>query len=271
MLHLLALEARGLPGGDVVPWQDQFQYPFSGSYDHYVMERSWNFDERRVFVDAIVCMLATFTGDIRFQPNGYSESFYHLPSLLGLLGIVLGFVGLLGIYDDKPNWLQWLVFYLLVKLVALAASGLADFWTLRKCDSWLTSPERNTSPNEQLTELAEAGVCPWARLAYAVGSCMVVAFWTYCTYFTYTYWQQLECNPAYPIDFGAERHGAQGRWDHFQVKDPRLPEHEEGLPLLPQHLMHEESEVDGYGTQTQKVRTQPSHYGPDGQEMDSEA
>ncbi|CAK9114049.1 unnamed protein product [Durusdinium trenchii] len=224
-----------------------------------------------VFVDAIVCMLATFTGDIRFQPNGYSESFYHLPSLLGLLGIVLGFVGLLGIYDDKPNWLQWLVFYLLVKLVALAASGLADFWTLRKCDSWLTSPERNTSPNEQLTELAEAGVCPWARLAYAVGSCMVVAFWTYCTYFTYTYWQQLECNPAYPIDFGAERHGAQGRWDHFQVKDPRLPEHEEGLPLLPQHLMHEESEVDGYGTQTQKVRTQPSHYGPDGQEMDSEA
>ena len=72
--------------------------------------------------------------------------------------------------------------------------------------------------------------------------------------------QRLQTNPAYPIDFGAEKHGLEGRWDHFQVKDlcgtdrntlvlkdvircyrmcfhaedPRLPEHEEGLPLLPQ-------------------------------------
>lgn len=60
---------------------------------------------------------------------------------------------------------------------------------------------------------------------------------------------RLECNPAYPIEFGLEKHSAGGRWDHFQVKDPRLPEQEEGLPLLPQHLMHEESEPQ-YGTQT---------------------
>jgi len=26
----------------------------------------------------------------------------------------------------------------------------------------------------------------------------------------------------------------------YRLKDPRLPEHEEGQPLLPQHLMHEE-------------------------------
>lgn len=215
-----------------------------------------------VFVDSILCILATFTGDIRFQPNGYSESFYHIPSVLGIFGVVLGFTGLLGIYDDKPGWLQWLVFFLVAKFVALGASSVADFMALRKCDSWLTSPERMVQDNEQLTKLAEAGVCPWARLAYALGASVLLLFWGYCTYFTYIYWQQLECNPAYPIDFGA---GTDRRWDQFHVKDPRLPEHEEGQPLLPQHLMHEEPETH-YGA-SEANRKYSNHYGPDGQEM----
>lgn len=214
-----------------------------------------------VFMDSIVCILAIFTGDIRFQPNGYSESLYHVPSVLGILGVVLGFTGLLGIYDDKPGWLQWLVYFLFLKLIALGSSSVADFFTLRKCDSWLTSAERSVQDNLQLTKLAEAGVCPWARLAYGLGATVVLLFWTYCTYFTWVYWQQLECNPAYPIDFGA---GVDRRWDQFHVKDPRLSEHEEGQPLLPQHLMHEESEAQ-YGTQ--KSQKHSDHYGPDGQEM----
>ena len=43
-----------------------------------------------VFLDAVLSLLATFTGDIRLQPNGYSERFYHLPSVLGIFGLVLG-------------------------------------------------------------------------------------------------------------------------------------------------------------------------------------
>ncbi|OLP79189.1 hypothetical protein AK812_SmicGene40557 [Symbiodinium microadriaticum] len=107
-------------------------------------------------------------------------------------------------------------------------------------------------------------VCPWARLAYIVGSLMLQGFWVYCFFHTYSYWRQsspfrprLQTNPAYLIDFGAEKHGLEGRWDHFQVKDPRLPEHEEGLPLLPQLR---ESE---YGS-AEKAKLR---YGPDGQEM----
>lgn len=67
----------------------------------------------------------------------------------------------------------YLVAYLFVKLAALGASSAADFATLRKCDSWLTLPDHDQNP--QLTELAEAGVCPWARLAYGLGSCLVFA------------------------------------------------------------------------------------------------
>ncbi|CAE7615905.1 unnamed protein product [Symbiodinium sp. CCMP2456] len=209
------------------------------------------------FFDSIVCIVATLTGDIRFQPNGYNEHFYRVPVFIGVFGVFFGFSGLLGIYDDKPEWLRWLVYYLGVKQVALLATSIADYSTLWKCESWPTSSERARETNEQLLQLAEAGVCPWARLAYIVGSLMVQGFWVYCFYHTYSYWRQLQTNPAYPIDFGAEKHGLEGRWDHFQVKDPRLPEHEEGLPLLPQLR---ESE---YGS-AEKAKLR---YGPDGQEM----
>ncbi|CAJ1356432.1 unnamed protein product, partial [Effrenium voratum] len=92
----------------------------------------------------------------------------------------------------------------------------------------------------------------------------LLRFWAYCTYHAYTYWKQVQCNPSYPIDFGDERHGTSGRWDAFQVKDPRLPENEEGQPLLPQHMMHEEEEATpapAYGT------AEHNRYGPDAQEM----
>ncbi|CAJ1388334.1 unnamed protein product [Effrenium voratum] len=217
-----------------------------------------------VFMDGVLCVVATFTADIRFQPNGYNERFYRLPTFVGVFGLFLGFIGLLGTHDDKPAWIQWLVYFLFLKFLALFIACAADYSTLFKCDSWLSSTERLTHPNEQLTALAESGVCPWARLAYTVGAAMLLAFWAYCTYHAYTYWKQVQCNPSYPIDFGHERHGTSGRWDAFQVKDPRLPENEEGQPLLPQHMMHEEEEATpapAYGT------AEHNRYGPDAQEM----
>lgn len=39
--------------------------------------------------------------------------------------------------SERPSvsrgWLQWLVYFLFLKLIALGASSLADFFTLRKC------------------------------------------------------------------------------------------------------------------------------------------
>ncbi|CAE7255167.1 unnamed protein product [Symbiodinium sp. KB8] len=107
------------------------------------------------FFDSIVCIVATLTGDIRFQPNGYNEHFYRVPVFIGVFGIFFGFSGLLGIYDDKPEWLRWLVHYLGVKQVALLATSIADYSTLWKCESWPTSSERARETNEQLLQLAE--------------------------------------------------------------------------------------------------------------------
>eukprot|EP00440_Ansanella_granifera_P017303 gb/GFBE01018792.1/.p1 GENE.gb/GFBE01018792.1/~~gb/GFBE01018792.1/.p1 ORF type:complete len:254 (+),score=53.46 gb/GFBE01018792.1/:1-762(+) len=218
-----------------------------------------------VWFDAILCTVATFTGDIRFQPNGYNQAFYRVPTFVGVPGIFIGFIGILGIYDDKPEWVRWLVYFLFVKLAALVTASVADYWTLRKCDSWLSSTEHLTTENEQLTVLAEAEVCPWARLAYLVGSSIIILFWAYCTHHTYYYMQQIEANPGYQIDFGIEKHDTKGRWDFYQVKDPRLSQEEENQPLLPQlHATDEETEHAGYGSAPNF--NSATGYGPDGQQ-----
>eukprot|EP00439_Symbiodinium_sp_Y106_P066340 s1806_g10.t2 len=194
------------------------------------------------FFDSIVCIVATLTGDIRFQPNGYNEHFYRVPVFIGVFGIFFGFSGLLGIYDDKPEWLRWLVYYLGVKQVALLATSIADYSTLWKCESWPTSSER--------------------------------------FYHTYSYWRQLQTNPAYPIDFGAEKHGLEGRWDHFQVKDlcgtdrntlVFLCFHSSetlvnmAIKVFRSHFMFVPKESEYGSAEKAKLR-----YGPDGQEMGDE-
>ena len=40
---------------------------------------------------------------------------------------------LLGRRGTPRGWLQWLVFFLVAKFVALGASSVADFMALRKC------------------------------------------------------------------------------------------------------------------------------------------
>lgn len=216
------------------------------------------------FVDSITCIVASLTGDIRFQPNGYNQHMYRVPSFIGVPGLFFGFIGILGIYDDKPGWVRALLNYLYLKVVAIAVSSIADYWTLQKCDSWLSSSERIDHPNEQLTKVAESGVCPWARLSYAVGMGIVFLIWLYCTYKLYTYLRQIDCNPTYPVDFGYEKHDVQGRWQHFQVKDPRPTEADENDPLL-----HEKQEDEEYGSMTIKQDDVVIGYGPDGQPLPS--
>mmetsp|Transcript_77808 Transcript_77808/g.137219 ORF Transcript_77808/g.137219 Transcript_77808/m.137219 type:complete len:252 (+) Transcript_77808:233-988(+) len=217
-----------------------------------------------VVTDAMVCIIASMTGDIRFQPNGYSETFYHLPTYVGVGGLFFGMIGILGIYDDKPDWMRALVYFLFCKVAAIAVSCLADYITLGKCNSWLSSIEHITNENEQLTKLAEADLCPFGRFAYALGASIVITFWVYCTYKTWLYLKQIELNPAYPLDFGIEKHDSTARWKFFQVKDPRLDPDEEDDPLLRGHE-DEEEEMTTRSTGTTNFTKNAGSYGPDGQ------
>lgn len=172
------------------------------------------------FMNSIVCVLALLTDDVRFQANGYSVALYHLPSIIGSLGLLLGFIGLLGVYDDKPLLLKVFNWWLSFKIIAQLVTAIADYWMLTKCDSWLNTTEHLTAGNAQLDALAEQQVCPWARWAYILGASLDLAFWIYLAARSFSYQWQIELNPPHAIDFGREHYDKESRWRLFQVKSP---------------------------------------------------
>mmetsp|Transcript_115584 Transcript_115584/g.338112 ORF Transcript_115584/g.338112 Transcript_115584/m.338112 type:complete len:293 (+) Transcript_115584:128-1006(+) len=176
------------------------------------------------FINSIVCILALLTDDIRFQANGYNLTLYHLPSAVGSLGLLVGFIGLLGVYDDKPMLLKVFNWWLSLKIVAQLVTAIADYWTLWKCDSWLNSTEHLSAHNTQLDALAEQGVCPWARWAYILGAGLDIGFWFFLAVRSFSYQWQVELNPPYAIDFGREQYDKEARWKLFQVKSPQREE-----------------------------------------------
>jgi hypothetical protein len=174
-----------------------------------------------IFTMSLINILALFTGDIRFQGNGYTLWLYNAPSAVGALGLVFGFVGLLGVYDDKPQWVQAFLLFFLFKIFIMMVTGFFDYRSLKLCDSWMSVPEHLQTPNPQMEVLAQNDVCPWARWAYVLGTSIDLGFNVYFFYCVYVYYRQIVVNPPYPIDFGNEKHDVYGRWRMYQVKDPR--------------------------------------------------
>mmetsp|Transcript_49840 Transcript_49840/g.115736 ORF Transcript_49840/g.115736 Transcript_49840/m.115736 type:complete len:296 (-) Transcript_49840:62-949(-) len=215
------------------------------------------------FSHSILCILALLTNDIRFQANGYSATFYSLPSAIGAVGLLVGFIGLLGVYDDKPLLLKVFNYWLAAKIIAMIVAALADFYMLRKCDSWMNTTEHVKANNVQLERLAEQHVCPWARWAYAVGASIDILFWCYLLVRSFSFQLQLEANPAYAIDFGRERFDKEARWRLYQVKDPgRAPKEQVPFEL-------DQSNSLGYGSTNEHQGAEsdgavPYVYEPDG-------
>lgn len=174
-----------------------------------------------IFTMSLVCIIALFTGDVRFQANGYALWLYYAPSAVGALGLAFGFIGLLGIYDDKPTWVQAFLGFFVFKIVVMVFTAVFDYRNLHKCDSWLTVPEHLTDPNPQLEVLAMNNICPWARWSFLIGTTLDVGFNCYLLFCVFCYYKQIALNPPYSIDFGDEKYDVAGRWRAYQVKDPR--------------------------------------------------
>lgn len=174
-----------------------------------------------IFMSGVLSVVALFTGEVIFQPNGYNSKFYNIPNLVGIPGLIFGFVGLMGVYDDQGGLIRAFNYYFMVKFVASLATIGADFYTLSKCDTWMSNSNLVALNNQQMQQLSQMGVCPWARWSYGVGCSLDVLFWGYCLYKSLGYMWHLDLNPAYPIDFGSERFDVEGRWKFYQVKDPK--------------------------------------------------
>lgn len=207
-----------------------------------------------VFVSSMVSILALLTSDIRFRATGYSQTFYHLPEIVGAFGIVFGFVGLLGTYDDKWHQLWWFNRYFFVKLVAMSVAVFADFVTLQRCELWENDADSGSNP--QLLAISKEGICAWARVSYLVGCSIDVGVWAYLFVCTYTFEDYVRCNPPYVIDFGGRGYDAQSRWDFYKVKDPR-----KDRPLDVVSGFDEEDPFAQYGAARQDDEV--GRYGPD--------
>lgn len=213
-----------------------------------------------VWVNSLVCILALLTGDVRFQPTGYNLHFYRLPPVVGVFGIVIGFFGVMGAYEDKHRWVYWLNRFLVVKIVADIVTRCADYYTLRQCDSWLDSTSRQgevgyghaglnwVSSNPQLSSLAEAHVCPWARWAYLLGAALDTVLWCYFLHRCYMYELHLAQPTRYQIDFGVENSTGEARWRLYQVKGPQAKRKTKRGPAEEESPEEEESIMKDYGS-----------------------
>lgn len=218
------------------------------------------------FGNSLVCALALISHDIRFQPNGYNPDFYYLPQVVGLLGIVLGFVGLLGVYDDKPNWVQAFGYFMYVNWIAMVVAVIGDYVVLRKCDDWLV--DYPDSKNVAMNQIAKSGVCSFALKAYVVGSGVALAVWGYFTWKVRVYINTLAVNLPYEIDFGNANHSMEDTWLKYQVKDPR-PDMDYAENLRKQRMADKAKEAEEKHTKEYYGSMESGHgrYGPDGMEQ----
>lgn len=214
---------------------------------------------------SVINILALFTGDIRFQGNGYNLTWYWVPSIVGAFGLIFGFVGLLGVYDDKPRWMRAFNYWLLVRLIVEGISIAADFWTLGGCEGWLDDPAHTESYNPQMWALADQDVCKWARWAYSMGCSVDLLLGAYFTYCSWLYMRIIERNPPYAIDFGLERYDVASRWKRYKARTPSFPpsyafsKDEESVPLqgdFDYGSVGQQDDLDGIGA-----------FGPDGMQM----
>lgn len=236
------------------------------------------------WASGLICIMAIFTGDVRMQGNGYNLTFYMLPSIVGSFGLIFGFLGLLAIYDSSARLMRNFNWFLYAKIIAMLVAMIADFYSLSNCDGFMFSEKHvkeksyghlgldHEGNNPQIEKLAEAGLCPQARTAYLLGCAIDLGAWMYFAWSSYAFQRRLESGARHPIEFGAESHNQNARWNFFMVKDPGS----DAPPRTAKHLPKVNEEAQ-YGSLVPPAHTmlddsfQPASGGPGAYDMEGGA
>jgi len=185
---------------------------------------------------------------ISLQSGGYNQFFLRLSSIVGIIGIPLSFVGFLGIYDDKPSWMQVFLHFCQFRLFCNVVVFLADLYTLRECEGFAALPVDIRPVNPAMLELSSRHMCFWGRCAYILGFAISTLVDLYFLYKVWSYYSQIMLNPPYPIDFGYEKYDTASRWKFFGVTEP------EQIPLFTKDMEEAEAKEDPW----------KKEHGPDG-------
>jgi hypothetical protein len=156
---------------------------------------------------------------VDLQSGGYNPLFYRLSTIVGIVGILMGFIGFLGVYDDKPGWIRAFLQYMQLRLLCLVLVFGADLYTLSSCEGYASLKEDDHT-NAALFELSSRHMCHWGRIAYIFGFILQTIVDLYMLYNVWKYCCQIELNPPYPIDFGYEKYDTTSRWKFYEVEEP---------------------------------------------------
>lgn len=190
---------------------------------------------------------------INLQFGGYNPAFFRLSTIVGIAGVVTGFIGILGVYDDFPKWIRVFYHYLQFQLFCGLIVFLADLWTLRGCEKYALLPEDERTWNPALFQLSSRDMCHWGRIAYIIGYVLQNIVEIYMLFNVWKYVSQIELNPPYPIDFGYEQYDAESRWKFYKVGKP------EEIPMFT-------NPYEGYEATEEEANAAEAHkeYNPDG-------
>jgi len=196
---------------------------------------------------------------INLQSGGYNPLFLRLSSIVGIIGIPLSFAGFLGIYDDKPSWLQVFLHFLQIRLFCNVLVFVADLYTLHGCEGFAGVAEDIRPANPAMLELSSRHMCYWGRLAYIIGFAISSVIDVYFLYKVWSYYSQILLNPPYPIDFGYEKYDTASRWKFFGVTEP------EQIPLFTQDMEEANAKEDPWKKEfgPDAVLSKPT-FAPDG-------
>mmetsp|Transcript_159455 Transcript_159455/g.487938 ORF Transcript_159455/g.487938 Transcript_159455/m.487938 type:complete len:217 (-) Transcript_159455:115-765(-) len=145
-------------------------------------------------------LLVLATGDLRFQPGGYSTHTARLQAAVASAGLVFGLMGLLGLYDGKPEWVRRMARFLEAKLAVSILVFVFDVVALMRCPSWASVPGSQTA-NMPLYMISSKGLCSTARLCYGIGFAIDFTANYYFAWVTRIYCSRLSASQSYPINF----------------------------------------------------------------------
>jgi len=196
---------------------------------------------------------------VDLQSGGYNPTFSHLSTTVGIIGIFMGFIGFLGVFDDKPTWIRAFLQYMQFRLLCNVMTFIADLYTLSSCEGYAALKEEDQS-NAALLELSSRHMCHWGRIAYIFGFSLQTIVDLYMLYNVWKYCCQIELNPPYPIDFGYEKYDTTSRWKFYEVDEP------EEIPMFTKQADYETTaEEDPFKEMwgPDGVKAKPS-FAPDG-------
>ncbi|CEM21275.1 unnamed protein product [Vitrella brassicaformis CCMP3155] len=167
------------------------------------------------FVMGIFALCGLILQDPRFVSGGYSHTTLLITGIVGVIGIVFGFLGAVGAYDNNALFVRGFFIYYVMAIAAHLIVFVLDNITLATCSSYASSDAAYHHYNETLDGISRNGLCTWTRAAYGVAFSVEFLLGVYFALVLNRFWMILDSTPAYLITFNGSGGYMPGAWHKY--------------------------------------------------------